>query len=103
MFTNKSDYRSRIAPSPTGSLHEGNIATFKIAFQRSKEIGGTLILRNEDIDTIRCDPKFWQVIEKQLENLGIDFQESPKIGGPHYPYQQSLCFSHYKKALHISG
>ena len=99
MFTNKSDYRSRIAPSPTGSLHEGNIATFKIAFQRSKEIGGTLILRNEDIDTIRCDPKFWQVIEKQLENLGIDFQESPKIGGPHYPYQQSLCFSHYKKAV----
>ena len=99
MLTNKPYYRGRIAPSPTGWLHDGNIATFKLAFQRSKERGGSLILRNEDIDRERCNPRFWKIIEKQLDNLGIDFQESPTIGGSFYPYQQSHCFSFYKEAI----
>ena len=94
-----SDYRGRIAPSPTGLLHKGNIATFKLAFNRCKEMGGTLILRNEDIDRDRSNSKYWQFIEKQLDRLGIFFQESPCLGGPHNPYQQSLSFSYYKKAM----
>ncbi|PYX99524.1 MAG: tRNA glutamyl-Q synthetase [Acidobacteria bacterium] len=48
------DYRGRLAPSPTGLLHLGHARTFWIAAQRASECGGSLILRNENLDPQRC-------------------------------------------------
>ena len=42
-------YRGRLAPSPTGYLHLGHARTFWIAFERARSVGGTLILRNEEL------------------------------------------------------
>ena len=48
------NYRGRLAPSPTGYLHLGHARTFWIAQQRAQDTGGTLILRNDDLDRARC-------------------------------------------------
>ena len=85
-----SQYRGRIAPSPTGYLHLGHAMTFRTARQRacSRE-GGTLILRIEDLDASRCKPEFRDAIAEDLCWFGIEWQEGPDIGGPHAPYEQS--------------
>lgn len=84
-----SDYRGRLAPSPTGLLHIGHARTFWIAAQRSAEHSGTLILRNEDLDPQRSRPEFARAMMEDLRWLGIDWVEGPDCGGPYAPYVQS--------------
>jgi glutamyl-tRNA synthetase len=80
-------YRGRIAPSPTGCLHLGHARTFWIAQQRAA--GGTLILRNDDLDGPRCRPEFTTAAFEDLKWFGFRWREGPDIGGPHGPYTQS--------------
>lgn len=70
-------YRGRIAPSPTGYLHLGHASTFKIAQERSEANNGTLILRNEDLDSDRCKPEYAAAIIEDLKLIGIRWQEGP--------------------------
>jgi glutamyl/glutaminyl-tRNA synthetase len=83
-------YRGRLAPSPTGYLHLGHARTFSIAHRRSREAGGKLIFRNEDLDFHRCKPEFVQGMYQDLRWLGLDWDEGPDVGGPFAPYSQSL-------------
>ena len=82
-------YRGRLAPSPTGLLHVGHARTFAIAAERAEDAGGTLILRNEDLDSQRCRPEFVSAMYEDLQWLGIRWQEGPDCGGPYDPYSQS--------------
>jgi len=84
-----STYRGRLAPSPTGLLHLGHARTFWMAFERARQAGGSLILRNEDLDPQRSKPEFVQAFIEDLRWLGIDWQEGPDLGGPFAPYVQS--------------
>lgn len=83
------DYRGRLAPSPTGLLHRGHARTFWTAAQRAAQHGGTLILRNEDLDPQRCRKEFVHAIYEDLRWLGIRWSEGPDCGGPYAPYSQS--------------
>ncbi|HXJ89642.1 MAG TPA: tRNA glutamyl-Q(34) synthetase GluQRS [Candidatus Binatia bacterium] len=87
--SNPRPYRGRLAPSPTGLLHIGHARTFWIAAQRAAERGGTLILRNEDLDPQRCRAAFVDAMLKDLRWLGISWQEGPDCGGALGPYTQS--------------
>jgi glutamyl-tRNA synthetase len=91
-------YRGRIAPTPTGYLHLGHARTFWIAMERAKEAGGTLILRDEDIDPQRCQPEYAEAALEDLRWFGCDWQEGPDIGGPAGPYRQSERHDHFLKA-----
>lgn len=82
-------YRGRLAPSPTGLLHLGHARTFWIASQRAATHQGTLILRNEDLDPLRCRPEFVSAMIDDLRWLGIQWTEGPDCGGPFAPYSQS--------------
>lgn len=82
-------YRGRIAPSPTGLLHLGHARTFFTAYQRALRAGGTLVLRNEDLDPHRSRPDFAVAMLEDLRWLGIRWQEGPDVGGPFAPYAQS--------------
>ena len=86
---NAKPYRGRLAPSPTGLLHVGHARTFWIAARRAAERGGTLILRNEDLDPQRCRAEFVDAMIEDLGWLGISWQEGPDCGGPFGPYTQS--------------
>ena len=93
------DYRGRLAPSPTGLLHLGHARTFWIAYLRTVARGGTLVLRDDDLDGSRCKPEFAEAAMTDLRWLGITWQEGPDVGGPKGPYRQSERMSLYQKAF----
>jgi len=102
------DYRGRLAPSPTGLLHLGHARTFLIAAQRAS--AGTLILRNDDLDTQRSRPDFAQAMLEDLNWLGIHWLEGPQADGTEPgnfgPYAQSKRATLYTtafKQLQTSG
>ncbi|HUA39869.1 MAG TPA: tRNA glutamyl-Q(34) synthetase GluQRS [Candidatus Sulfopaludibacter sp.] len=92
-------YRGRLAPSPTGYLHLGHARTFWRAQERAQAMGGTLILRNEDLDHARCKPEFVSAMIEDLRWFGFDWQEGPDCGGPFAPYDQSGRIQIYREAL----
>jgi glutamyl-tRNA synthetase len=91
-------YRGRLAPSPTGYLHLGQARTFWIAQQRARENGGTLVLRNEDLDRARCKPQFVSAMFEDLLWFGFEWREGPDCGGNFGPYSQSERFAPYREA-----
>lgn len=92
-------YRGRLAPSPTGYLHIGHARTFWVAQQRARANGGSLVLRNEDLDRSRCKPEFVSAMLEDLRWFGFDWQEGPDRGGPCSPYTQSERLESYRAAF----
>jgi len=93
------EYRGRLAPSPTGFLHLGHARTFWVAQQRARAKGGTLILRNEDLDRARCRDEFVEAMFADLRWFGLKWSEGPDVGGPFGPYHQSERMPHYLAAF----
>ncbi len=92
-------YRGRIAPSPTGYLHVGHAHTFRMAQERARAAGGTLVLRIEDLDPQRCRPEFVEAIRDDLAWCGLEWQEGPDVGGPYGPYLQSARREFHRRVL----
>jgi glutamyl-tRNA synthetase len=92
-------YRGRLAPSPTGLLHLGHARTFWVAQERARAKGGSLILRNEDIDSTRFKLEFVSQMIEDLRWFGFEWQEGPDCGGAFGPYSQSERRSFYLAAL----
>lgn len=84
-----SNYRGRIAPTPTGYLHLGHARTFWIAMERAAEAGGELLYREEDLDPQRCRPEYAKSAIEDLQWFGCKWQEGPDCGGSFGPYRQS--------------
>ncbi|MGI8701676.1 MAG: glutamate--tRNA ligase [Nocardioidaceae bacterium] len=81
--------RLRFAPSPTGSLHIGNVRTALFNWAFARHYGGTLLLRIEDTDVARNTEAGLESVLASLRWLGIDYDEGPVVGGPFAPYLQS--------------
>jgi glutamyl-tRNA synthetase len=94
-----SKYRGRLAPSPTGYLHLGHARTFWTAQERARTTSGTLVLRNEDIDSTRFKLEFVSQMIEDLRWFGFEWQEGPDCGGPFAPYNQNGRFPLYRTAL----
>lgn len=93
-----SNYRGRLAPSPTGLLHVGHAATFWTAYQRALKSDRILVFRDEDLDPQRSKPAFAKTMLEDLQWLGIRWHEGPDVGGPFGPYRQSQRRSFYLEA-----
>ena len=85
-----SAYVGRLAPSPTGALHLGNVRTFMIAWLRARSVGGRVVLRTEDLDHPKDKPGAAAQAIADLEWLGFDWNEE---------YVQSERKSLYREAL----
>src|SRR6266542_2742512 len=81
--------RVRFAPSPTGALHIGSVRTTLYNYFFARQNKGKLILRIEDTDQARYDPRALPSIYDGLHWIGIGWDEGPQEGGPHAPYVQS--------------
>ena len=80
---------SRFAPSPTGSLHLGNLRTALYAWLVARRAGGRFVLRIEDTDRMRSDEaKIAELIE-DLTWLGLDWDGGPGQDDGTGPYRQS--------------
>jgi glutamyl-tRNA synthetase len=63
----------RLAPSPTGSLHVGNVRTFLWAWLSARSQAGKVLLRVEDLDTPRVREGIVPKMIDDLRWLGFDW------------------------------
>ena len=89
-------FRVRFAPSPTGYLHVGGARTALFNWLFARRHGGVFVLRIEDTDVERSSDEMVDGILDGLRWLGLDWDEGPKIGGPHAPYFQSGRLDRYR-------
>lgn len=75
----------RFAPSPNGLLHLGHAYSALFTQYWARAMGGTLLLRIEDIDTVRCRPDFVEALEEDLAWLGFIPDAPPRIQSKHFP------------------
>ena len=68
---------TRFAPSPNGRLHLGHALSAIIAHDLARESGGRFVLRIEDIDGPRSRPDLADEFRRDLEWLGLEWDEVP--------------------------
>ncbi len=66
-------YVGRFAPSPSGPLHFGSLLCALVSFLDARANNGKWLIRIEDIDTPRIDPKFIEIILHSLKAHCLDW------------------------------
>ena len=82
---------TRMAPSPTGFVHLGNLVQGLTSERMAHQSGGVLFLRVEDTDAKREVPGAVEVLINTLKHYGIAFDEGATIdgdSGDYGPYRQ---------------
>ncbi len=77
MVEGTGEVRVRFAPSPTGYLHIGGARTAIFNWLFARHERGKFLLRIEDTDFARSDPKMVQAIYDGLSWLGLNWDEEP--------------------------
>lgn len=90
-------YVGRLAPSPTGALHLGNVRTFMIAWLRARSQGGKVIMRMEDLDHPKDKPGAAVQAIEDLRWLGFDWDEEYVQSERKHIYRSAL------EGLHALG
>jgi glutamyl-Q tRNA(Asp) synthetase len=73
----------RFAPSPNGLLHLGHAYSALYTWQAAGLLGGTALLRIEDIDAERSKPEFTAAISEDLHWLGLDWPQPVRHQSQH--------------------
>jgi len=69
--------KTRIAPTPSGFLHVGNILNFSLTAGLGRQTGAGILLRIDDLDRERADAAFLEDIFATLRFLEIPWDEGP--------------------------
>ena len=69
--------RTRIAPTPSGYLHLGNVFSFAITAAVAKQSGARTLLRIDDLDRARTRKAYVDDVFETLAYLGIPWDEGP--------------------------
>lgn len=68
----------RFAPTPSGRMHLGNVFAALIAWLSVRSQGGEMVLRMEDLDTLRTSDAYARLLRQDLSWLGLDYdRETP--------------------------
>lgn len=70
--------RTRIAPTPSGFLHLGNIFSFALTTAIARKTGASIFLRIDDLDQSRAQNEFIQDIFDTLNFLELPWDEGPR-------------------------
>jgi len=70
----------RFAPTPSGRMHLGNVFAGLIAWLSVKSRGGEMVLRMEDLDTLRTSEEYARLLREDLTWLGLtwDWETPPQ-------------------------
>ncbi len=69
--------KTRLAPTPSGYLHLGNVLSFALTAALAAQYGASILLRIDDMDRERYDVKYVQDIFDTLRFLEIPWHEGP--------------------------
>ncbi len=100
---------TRMAPSPTGFVHLGNLVQGLTSERMAHQSGGVLFLRVEDTDAKREVPGAVEVLIDTLKHYGIAFDEGATkdgdlgIYGPYRQRQRAAIYHVYAKKLVEQG
>ncbi|MFA6995179.1 MAG: glutamate--tRNA ligase [Patescibacteria group bacterium] len=97
MSSKNNKIRLRLAPSPTGFLHIGNLRTALFGYLLVKNWKGKYLLRIEDTDQKREVAGATEKLINILKTMGLEFDEGPHVGGQYGPYIQSERREIYNK------
>ncbi len=89
--TDNNKIRVRFAPSPTGYLHIGSARTAIFNYLFAKHNKGIFLLRIEDTDKARSDPELVDSILRNLEWLGLEWDEEPVYQSQRIPIHKRIC------------
>ena len=78
-----SDHDGRYAPSPSGTLHVGNLRTALLAWCFARSRGARFLLRIEDLDPQRSRPAHATSALADLARIGIDWDGEPARQSEH--------------------
>ena len=84
---------SRLAPTPSGYLHLGNAVNFVLTWLLTRQAGGRLHLRIDDLDRARLRRPYLDNIFRVIDWLGLDYDHGPS--GP------DDFLRHYSQLLHL--
>lgn len=108
MTASNSTVVTRFAPSPSGNLHVGGARTALFCYAFAKGRGGRFVLRIEDTDQKRSSDAASLGFLKDLDWLGLRWDEGPTFdapdgtlvgGGAHGPYFQAQRLDLYDAAI----
>ena len=92
--------KTRIAPTPSGFLHVGNVLSFMITKSIAEKTGAKILLRIDDLDRERLETRYVQDIFDTLHFLNIPWQEGPRnVQEYEQQYSQVHRMDLYNKAL----
>ena len=100
---------TRMAPSPTGFVHLGNLVQGLTSERMAHQSGGVLFLRVEDTDAKREVPGAVEVLIDTLKHYGISFDEGAThdgdagVYGPYRQRQRAGIYHVYAKKLVSEG
>ena len=100
---------TRMAPSPTGFVHLGNLVQGLTSERMAHQSGGVLFLRVEDTDAKREVPGAVEVLIDTLKHYGISFDEGATHTGdagnygPYRQRQRASIYHVYAKKLVSEG
>ena len=100
---------TRMAPSPTGFVHLGNLVQGLTSERMAHQSGGVLFLRVEDTDAKREVPGAVEVLIDTLKHYGICFDEGAVHTGdsgnygPYRQRQRAAIYHVYAKKLVAEG
>lgn len=88
----------RFAPTPSGRMHLGNVFAALIAWLSVRSRNGALVLRMEDLDTLRTSEEFADTLRQDLLWLGLTWDtETPAQS------KRSAVYDRYLSLLQEKG
>lgn len=100
---------TRLAPSPTGFIHLGNLYSALADERAAHTTGGIFYLRIEDTDLKRKVDGAVESVIRSLKYFGLDFDEGAEIDsplnayGPYYQRQRASIYRAFVKDLIARG
>ena len=93
----------RVAPTPSGRMHIGNIYAMLGAWLSARSSDDAIYLRIEDIDEPRAVPGAADLIMDDLQWLGLDWDGAPVYQSARHPLYEDVLRALQRLAIDDSG
>ena len=91
----------RFAPTPSGRMHLGNVFAALLAWLSVRSQNGQMVLRMEDLDTLRTSREYAEILREDLLWLGLDWDtETPPQSQRSEAHQQYFDLLREKELLY---